>query len=69
MDAFVAANLYVFLAAQEALLDAVIWCLGPFVDDSRVYSVPRLLLAGATRAVLKPFVRRSRPVGRPAARR
>jgi len=55
MDAFAEANLYVFLAAQEAVLDGVIWCLGPYVDDSRAYGVSRLLLARFTRAVLKPW--------------
>ena len=41
-------NLYVYHRARCVLLDGVIWCLGPVVDDSRAYGILRLCLAVAT---------------------
>ena len=46
-------NLFVYYSARGLILDALIWCLGPFVDDSRSYGVLRLYLAHATRALLR----------------
>ena len=42
-------NLYVYYTARNLIYDAVIWCLGPFVDDTREYGLPRVWLARVTR--------------------
>ena len=47
-------NRYVYHSAEGIVLDGLIWCLGPYVDDSRPYGRIRIYLAGITRA----FVRR-----------
>jgi hypothetical protein len=52
---FAEINAYVYYSAQGAVLDGVIWCLGPYVDDSRDYGWLRVLLARATRSVLRPL--------------
>ena len=46
---FAELNLFVYHRLCGALLDAVIWCLGPFADDSREYGLLRCYLALATR--------------------
>ncbi len=46
-------NAYVYHSAQGALLDVVIWCLGPYVDDTRGYGPARLYLARATRTIVR----------------
>jgi hypothetical protein len=53
MDAFVELNLFVYHSLQGKLLDAVIWCLGPYVDDRRRYSLARLWLAWLTRRLVR----------------
>jgi hypothetical protein len=42
-------NLFVYHSVVNAFLDLVIWCLGPYVDDSREYGFFRCYLAVATR--------------------
>ena len=46
-------NAYVYHSGHGALLDIVIWCLGPYVDDTREYGPCRLWLARATRSVVR----------------
>jgi hypothetical protein len=46
-------NLYVYNSAHGALLDGVIWCLGPYVDRQARYGPFRLCLAWATRTILR----------------
>jgi hypothetical protein len=46
-------NAYVYHSVHGALLDVVIWCLGPYVDDSREYGFARIWLARATRAIVR----------------
>ena len=46
-------NAYVYHSARGALLDVVIWCLGPYVDGTRGYGLARMYLARATRAVVR----------------
>ena len=41
-------NLYAYHAVRGVVLDLVIWCLGPVVDDSREYGLFRFYLAVAT---------------------
>jgi len=58
-SAFEELNLYVYHSACGVFYDFVIWCLGPFVDDTREYGLVRCYLAAATRRVCKHwFVRR-----------
>lgn len=47
-SAFEEINLYVYHSARGAVLDVVIWCLGPLADESREYGVLRQYLAFAT---------------------
>lgn len=46
---FAELNLLIYHSLVNLFLDLVIWCLGPYVDDSREYSLPRRLLAVVTR--------------------
>jgi hypothetical protein len=50
---FAEINAYVYHSARGVVLDMVIWCLGPYVDDTREYGLIRSLLARGTRAVLR----------------
>lgn len=45
---FEAANLILYYRMVNGLLDLVIWCLGPFADDSRHYGLLRCYLARIT---------------------
>ena len=46
-------NALAYHSVHGALLDVVIWCLGPYVDDSRGYGRLRILLARATRSLVR----------------
>jgi hypothetical protein len=46
-------NAYVYHSVRGVMLDVVIWCLGPYVDETRAYGLPRIYLARATRAVVR----------------
>ena len=50
-------NAYVYHSAHAAFLDGVIWCLGPFVDDSRSYGVFRVMLALCMRSLVRGWLR------------
>ena len=50
---FAELNAYVYHSVQGAVLDVVIWCLGPYVDDTRDYGVLRMYLARVTRAIVR----------------
>ena len=50
---FAEINAYVYHSARGVVLDVVIWCLGPYVDDTRGYGLLRVVLARGTRAVLR----------------
>ena len=52
---FAELNAYVYHSAHGVVLDVVIWCLGPYVDASRPYSLFRMYLARVTRAVVRIF--------------
>ena len=56
-ERFLDANLYVYNTANGVLLDGVIWCLGPIVDDSRPYGPLRRYLAAATCSICRCFLR------------
>lgn len=44
-------NLIAYYSLLNLVLDLVIWCLGPCLDDSRDYALPRHVLAAVTRRV------------------
>ena len=46
-------NAFVYHSLRGALLDVVIWCLGPYVDDAPEYGRLRLWLARTTRSVVR----------------
>jgi len=46
-------NAYVYHSARGAVLDVFIWCLGPYVDDTREYGLLRVYLAQGTRSILR----------------
>ena len=50
---FAEINAYVYHSARGVVLDVVIWCLGPYVDDTREYGLLRVVLARGTRAALR----------------
>lgn len=51
-------NVFVYYTSANLFLDAVLWCLGPYVDDAREYAWPRLYLAVATRKLCRFWLRR-----------
>ncbi len=55
-DSFREFNLFVYWGAVNVILDAVLWCLRPYIDDSRPYGVPRLYLAVATRRACRAWL-------------
>jgi hypothetical protein len=46
-------NAYVYHSLRAAAFDVVIWCLGPYVDDSRDYGFLRIQLAHLTCGVVR----------------
>ncbi len=51
-------NIYAYYSVANVFLDFVIWCLGPIVNDSREYSLPRLYLAEVTRRLCRLWLSR-----------
>jgi hypothetical protein len=56
-DVFREFNVFVYCSVISAFLDVVLWCLGPFVDNSREYAYPRLVLAVFTRKACRVWLR------------
>ena len=52
---FAEANLFLYHSIRSAVFDAIIWCLGPIVDEARVYGPMRRWLAAATVVVCRPI--------------
>jgi hypothetical protein len=50
-------NAYVYHSARGAIFDVLIWCLGPYVDDTRPYGFLRVLVARVTRSVVRWWLR------------
>lgn len=48
-------NAYVYHSMRGVFLDGLIWCLGPYVDETREYGLFRLYLARATCTILRSF--------------
>ncbi len=55
--AFEEFNAFAYWALVNAVLDAVLWCLGPYVDDSREYGFARQLLAFVTCQLVRIWLR------------
>jgi hypothetical protein len=45
-------NIYAYWALVNGVLDVLLWCLGPYVDDSREYGRLRHVLAAVTRRII-----------------
>jgi len=54
---FTEVNEYIYHSAKGMFYDAVIWCLGPVVDDSVEYHWSRLWLASVTYRVCRRVIR------------
>ena len=50
-------NAYVYYSMQGILLDGLIWCLGPFVCDTRDDGSFRIALALVTRSLVRRWFR------------
>ena len=46
-------NVFVYYSTRNIMLDGVIWCLGPYVDDTREYRSFRIHLANLTRTIVR----------------
>jgi hypothetical protein len=57
LSAFEELNLYVYHSLQGVVLDIVIWCLGPLVDESRPYGLLRQILAVGTAKLCRGWLR------------
>lgn len=57
-SAFEEFNLFVYWALVNGVLDVILWCLGPYVDDSREYGWFRHLLAAVTSRVIRVWLLR-----------
>ncbi len=51
-------NLWAYYSVCGAFYDIVIWCLGPFVDDTREYGLLRCYLALMTRSACRVWLLR-----------
>ena len=50
-------NAYVYHTARGAVFDGLIWCLGPYVYESREYGWSRIYLARLTRSLVRRWFR------------
>jgi hypothetical protein len=50
---FAEINAYIYHSARGFVLDCVIWCLAPYIDESRGYGRLRCQLARMTRALVR----------------
>ena len=57
LSAFEEFNLYVYNSARGMLLDGVIWCLGPMIEEAREYGIFRHLLALMTAKACRGYLR------------
>ena len=51
-------NLFVYHSVQNQFYGAVIWCLGPYVDDEKQYGLRRKYLAVVTRYLCRAWLAR-----------
>ena len=57
LSAFEEFNLYVYNSARGMLLDGVIWCLGPMIEEAREYGIFRHILALLTAKACRGYLR------------
>ena len=57
LSAFEEFNLYVYNSARGLLLDGVIWCLGPMIEEEREYGIFRHILALLTAKACRGYLR------------
>jgi len=57
LSAFEEFNLYVYNSARGLLLDGVIWCLGPMIEEAREYGIFRHILALMTAKACRGYLR------------
>lgn len=57
LSAFEEFNLYVYNSIRGMILDAVIWCLGPMIDEEREYGIFRHCLALATAKACRGYLK------------
>ncbi len=55
-EAFLEFNLYAYWALVNAVLDVILWCLAPYIDDSREYGPTRRVLAVVTCRVVRVWL-------------
>ncbi len=55
-EAFLQLNLYAYWVLVNGALDVVLWCLAPYIDDSREYGLARRLLAVTTRHAVRAWL-------------
>jgi hypothetical protein len=54
---FAEVNEYVYHSLRGMFFGGVIWCLGPVVDDSRDYALPRIWIAAVTYQVCRRVIK------------
>jgi hypothetical protein len=57
LSAFEEFNLYVYNSARGLVLDAVIWCLAPMIEEKHEYGIFRHCLALATAKACRGYLR------------
>ncbi len=62
-EAFLEFNVYAYWVLVNGVLDVALWCLAPYIDDSREYGLTRRLLAVATCRLVRVWLehREARP--------
>lgn len=50
-------NVCAYWALVNGVLDVILWCLGPYVDDSREYGLGRQVLALVTCKLVRAWLR------------
>ena len=57
-ESFLELNLYAYWALVNGVLDVILWCLAPYIDDSREYGLARRLLAVGTHRAVRIWLQR-----------
>jgi hypothetical protein len=55
-SAFEEFNLYIYNSVRGWVLDCVIWCLGPMIEENREYGIFRHCLALATAKACRGYL-------------
>ena len=57
LSAFEEFNLYIYNSVRGMVLDAVIWCLGPMIEEDREFGIFRHCIALATAKACRGYLR------------